>query len=296
MGSLHRRCCILLLGLLGGCRETPTRPPPPFTAALLDLSEEAGRLLGLPLPGRAITLRRLAELGDELLARRRRDGKAHPVALLNQLLFEERSFRREVDDPAIPFMLLPAVLEKKRGSCLGLSGLYLSLGETLGLPLAGVLAPGHLFVRYKGPAGARDIELLKEGRAMPAEWYVTRYRVPAASPLYLRSLSPEETLAVFRFNLANELRARGNSRAAIEQYRRVIARLPDHAEAHANLGLTHHLRRELDEAEAAYLRAQALSPDLPGLAGNLAALGAERRALASPARGSDGRAGGRGRR
>jgi regulator of sirC expression with transglutaminase-like and TPR domain len=70
---------------------------------------------------------------------------------VNQVLFEQLGFVREVDDEDLRFQRLAAVLTSKRGSCLGLGALYLALGERLGarygFSVEGVLVPGHFFVR-----------------------------------------------------------------------------------------------------------------------------------------------------
>jgi regulator of sirC expression with transglutaminase-like and TPR domain len=240
------------------------------TRGLLDLSDEARRAGIAPdgLADRRTTLRRLGSLARE--TRARIDGGDHPVDALNQVVFEERGFRRDVEDLSLETTLLGRVLERRRGSCMGLGGLYLALGESLDLSLGGVLVPGHFLVRYKGERGRRDIELLKRGREMPRKWYRDRYQVPEGNPLYLqRALSAEETLAVYRYNLANELRARGRHRTALEHYRRVVARLPGFAEAWANLGLTLQKLKQRAHAERAYLKARAANPRLEGLERNL---------------------------
>jgi regulator of sirC expression with transglutaminase-like and TPR domain len=190
---------------------------------------------------------------------------------------QETRFRREVKDLSLETVLLSRVLEKRRGSCVGLSGLYLALGETLNLPLRGVLVPGHFLVRYHGPKGSRDVELLKGGKQMSLKWYREKYDVPAGNPLYLtQSLDVQQTLAVQRYNLANELRSRQRHRAALAHYRQVVTELPRFAEAWANLGLTLHRLRRLDEAERAYRKAQAANPNLSGVEHNLKVLRQER--------------------
>jgi len=251
------------------------------TAALLGLAEE--RAPGsLPPRARAAAEARLARLvarAERALAPRDR-GDA--LGRLNRLVFAEAGFRRVVEAPPPEAMLLASVLERRQGSCLGLSGLYLALGEQLELALAGVLVPGHFFVRSGGAGGGRNVELLRRGERMPDSWYREKYGVPAESSLYLRDLTPAQSIAVFRYNLANELRDKGRHERAIAVYRKVARALPGFAEAWANLG--HCLQRlgRLAEAREAYHRARAAHPDLPGLSENLEAL--EKEAAAAPER------------
>ena len=167
-------------------------------------------------------------------------------------------------------MLLPTVLKEGRGNCLGLGALYLALGEYLGWRLSGALAPGHFFIRDE--QSGRNIELLRRGQNMADKWYRSKYRIPEGNNLYLRALSSRETLAVFDYNLANELRARRRLSRAREVYRRVVATLPEFAEAHANLGLTYHHLGDYRAAEQAYRRAQQANPQLTGLRDNMTRL------------------------
>ena len=260
---------LLCVVLAVGCTRE-RGPGGPLTRGLLDLAREAAAegLTAAP-PDERVTLEQLESLAREVRAESRRGG--HPVDALNRVVFERRGFGREVDDLSLGSVLLPRVLARRRGSCMGLAALHLALGERLGQPLGAVLVPGHLFVRH---ADGRGVELLKGGRAMPERWYRERYRVPDKSPLYLRRvLSPRETLAVYRYNLANELRHRRRLRGALVHYRRVVAVLPDFAEAQANLGLTLQQLGQSEPARRAYLRAQAANPRLPGVERNLESLG-----------------------
>ena len=274
----RRPLLLVALLALAACRERPR----PLAAALLAFSGEAALALRLQLPPSAETERRLRELAERARAAIARGG--HPADRLNRLVFDELGFQREVRDPAPALMLLPRVLAGRRGDCIGLSSLYLALGEALELPLEGVLVPGHLFVAYRRASDVRRVELLRRGEAMPRSWYVQKYHVPPQSPLYLRGLARDELLAVLRYNLANELRVRGRLREAVVQYRAVVDVLADHAEAHANLGLTLHLLGEHDAAERAYRRAALAAPELPGLRHNLAELERARTAASRPAR------------
>ena len=70
------------------------------------------------------------------------------VDLFNQFIFSELNFqvRRELENTE--FLFLNNVIDQKAGYCVGLASLYIALGERLGLPIYGVSAPGHVFVRY----------------------------------------------------------------------------------------------------------------------------------------------------
>jgi regulator of sirC expression with transglutaminase-like and TPR domain len=240
-----------------GCKSSS---PGPLAKRLIGISERAG----VPLADED----RLVKMLD--LAGKRTKGKssADKVDALNRLIFDELKFEREVKDESIKFMLLPYVLEHKRGSCLGLAALYLMLAERAGLEVRGILVPRHLFLRHK----QRNIELLRKGAAMPDKWYTRTWQVPEGAPAYLRLLTERELMAVFDFNLGNARRMKGEYPEAEEIYRQVIADFPDFAEAHANLGLVLQLQKKFEPAMEVYLKAQSLQPELPGLTQNIEAL------------------------
>jgi len=267
----------------------------PLLRGLLELGREAARerVAETPPPD-AQTLLQLDRIAGEVRAGLGRG--RHPVDALNQAVFRRRGFRKELRDLSLESALLHRVLHNRRGSCMGLSALYLALGDRLDLPLAAVLVPGHLFVRVRGGGpplecgpsardkhcargkrGKRDVELLEQGRQQPRSWYAERYDLPRSNPLYFETtLDVRQTLAVFRYNLANDLRDRQRLRGALHHYRQVVAVLPRFAEAQANLGLTLHRLGRLEQARRAYLAARAANPGLPNLEQNLEALERER--------------------
>jgi regulator of sirC expression with transglutaminase-like and TPR domain len=245
--------------VLAGCQRDDL---PPLTSALLSI--------GAPSRSeRKAAVDALASIATRV-EQRLKAGMAPPQAL-NTVVFDELGFAREVDDKDPRFMRLPVVLAGHRGSCLGLAALYLALGERLGpahnFTVEGVLVPGHFFVRVAG----HNVELLRKGEELPESWYRQRYDVPEKdAPEYLRPLSPPEVLAVFDYNVGNDLRLQGRFVEAAVAYRRAVGAFPQLAEAYASLGLIRHLTGALKEAEQAYVAAQKVNPHLPGLDKNLA--------------------------
>jgi tetratricopeptide (TPR) repeat protein len=186
-----------------------------------------------------------------------------------QPLFGERGFEREIDSAATRFFSLSSVIGDRRGNCLGLGALYLAIGERIGLPLDGILLPGHFFVRTRGQ-GRHNVELLRRGETMPDTWYRQKYGPwPEPGSAYFRPLTVTELVAIHWFNRGNDLQASGDLAAAESAYARAAQEFPDFAEAHASLGAARQRRGAFTEAEVAYREAARVWPDLPGLAGNL---------------------------
>jgi regulator of sirC expression with transglutaminase-like and TPR domain len=216
------------------------------------------------------------------VAARRRDGGGDLAGALNQVVMGELAFEREVDHDRdnLAFMLLPPVVDGRRGSCVGLGALYLALAEILGEPLEGVMVPGHFYVRAPGNP-PRNIELLRRGEAMPDDWYRKKYGPWPAAAAYGRALAPLEIEAIHWFNAGNLRRAAGDLSGAEDAFARAAADFPEMAEAHASLGVTRQLRGALDAAAEAYRAAARAWPDLPGLTRNVTLLEREQAGAAA---------------
>ena len=242
---------------------------PDLARPLIELAGRASQELGLALDQDAEALRVL----ESWRARARKAcASSDPKGAaggLSGLIFDGLEVVRQVEDRDPRFMLLPHVLIGRRGSCVGLVSLYLVLAQGVGLPACAVLAPGHLFVRA-GPEGDRhNVELLRRGESMDDGWYLDTYGAPDGVSAYMRCLTAREFLAVVRYNVAVEYLARGRVEKAAPLWSQVVEDFTDFPEAHANLGLAHHLRGDLDPAREAYLEALRLHPGLPGLLHNL---------------------------
>ncbi|MEP6655310.1 MAG: transglutaminase family protein [Myxococcales bacterium] len=260
-------CGVAGLAVVGCGVHRQFEPPGPMASALLAFAAEAG---STPAEG-VDAWRELDAIADRIDRRHRRTGGDWMDAF-DAVVFGELGYQREIDSDDARFFRLPSMIAARRGSCLGLGALYLVLGERLGVALDGILVPGHFFVRTRGPA-ARNVELLRGGEAMPDDWYRNKYGPwPASAAEYMRPLSPSEVAAVGWFNLGNHARKAKDLLNAARAYARAAARFPAFAEAQASLGAVRHLAGDLDEAEAAYLKAARARDDLPGLARNLAVL------------------------
>jgi tetratricopeptide (TPR) repeat protein len=205
-----------------------------------------------------------------------RDPGASRADVLNRTIFGELGFVREVDDPDLRFVLLPSVLTLRRGSCVGLGTLYLAIAERLGWHARGVIVPGHFFVRLRERGSTVDIELLRQGEKMSAQWYRERFPIPGGGAAeYERPLALNEVVGVIEYDVGNARKRAERFTDARRAYRRSREHFPDFAEAHASLGVVAHLLGALDEARAAYEAARKVNPNLPGIQQNVDLLDAE---------------------
>lgn len=269
---MKRRALLLLLAG-SACHGGPHRPLS-FARSLIGMA----RRLDFADEARAVwSEKELERLADELEQEAARTPERPRASVLSELMFGRWGFVREVKDTNLGFVFLPSVLERRRGSCVGLGTLFLALAEGLGWRASGVLMPGHFYVRSQEPRALRNVELLRAGEAMPDAWYLERFPVPGGSaPEYARPLSTAEVLGVVEYNVGNERRRQrrlGDARAA---YQRAVSAFPGLAEAHASLGAVEQLLGNLPGAADSYRRAHDVNPHLPGLEQNLALLAAER--------------------
>ena len=270
---MKRRSLLLLLAA-SACH--PTRSPSlSLSRALLEVARQSG-LDDERLSWGAAELDRLVALARRELAAS--SGRS-PASVLSTLIFEQWGFVREVEDTSLGYVLLPTVLEHRRGSCVGLGTLFFALAEPLGWSAAGVLMPGHFYARVREPSGARNVELLRAGEAMPNAWYERRFPIPGGSAReYARPLAASEVLGVVHYDVGNERRRQRRLSEAEAAFTRAASAFPDLSEAHASLGAVQHLLGQLPAALASYQRARDVNPHLPGVAQNLALLEAERAA------------------
>jgi regulator of sirC expression with transglutaminase-like and TPR domain len=243
-----------------------------FLSAILRHSATGSRdLLGLPvdpsLPEREIS--RLADrLRPEVVGAI--DGGQIVSAFRRVLLVEERfTYDRSSADPGN--YLLESVIARRKGNCLGLSLLFLSLADRLGIPFHGVYAPSHCFVRYEGNGVRVNVEFAENG----ASWEDDRYRrVFGISPgrPYLYSLSPTEMLGVFLKTLGAGYSRKGREEEALRLYDEAERLYPESPDVHYNAGVSLQKLGRPDEAAGKYRRALALDPEMAAARDNLSIL------------------------
>jgi regulator of sirC expression with transglutaminase-like and TPR domain len=268
-----RHLAVLLI-CLAACasREDPARPTP-LTDALLEVSRSWGTR---DLEDSAFARGELDRIAERVRSAQLSAPEEPARVVLNRVVFEELGFAREVEQRALDFVLLPAVLHNRRGSCVGLGSLYLALGERLGWSVHGVLVPGHFFVRFEERGTVHNVELLRRGEELPDGWYSERYPIAGGSaPEYQRTLSAREVAGVIEFNVGNQRKNLARWSDAKLAYQRARQHFPDFAEAHASAGALAQLLGRLDHALEAYRAARRANPNLPGVDSNLALLEAE---------------------
>lgn len=161
-------------------------------------------------------------------------------------------------------LLLPHVLTRRRGHCVGLSCAYLAIGTRAGLPLFGVSAPGHFFVRWDGDGLRRNIETTSRGAAHDDEHYVERFRIAPSlvdRGVYLQSLRRREVLVEVLNNRANFWWDRGDVARATRDLDRIVQVSHGFSRAHVGRGFLALQRGDLAAAREHLARAVEIAPE-----------------------------------
>ncbi len=228
------------------------------TAALI-ISENWSDLV----PGRhhLATLDEMALVIRDRLDERKIGASYKAVPLINEYLYNELGFKSIAEASNPNDLFLHTVLDKKRGYCLSLSILYLSLAERLGLPLYGVVVPGHFFVRYDDGRIKFNIETTSNGGTADNEHYIKEFKTPRGSNIYMKNLNKIQTLGCFFNNLGNSYYDIDNMDSAMRALETAVQINPSLSEAHSNLGNVYLEMGRLRDAIYQYQQALQINPD-----------------------------------
>jgi len=189
------------------------------------------------------------------------DFRAIPV--INKYLFSELGYSSisEASDPNSLF--LHTVMDRKQGYCLSLSVLYLSIGERLGLPLHGVVVPGHFFVRYDDGRVRFNIETTSKGGNASDEHYIKKFKVPRLNGrnIYLKNLTKIQTLGCFFNNLGNSYSDVGDMESALRAFELAVEINPTLSESRANLANIYLKKGQIAQAIREYHSALDINPN-----------------------------------
>ncbi len=226
-------------------------------------------LTGFPVDGEKVE-RELYRLADRLRpsVAAAKDGKA-VVKAFRRVLIEEEGYRYDSVAGKPDNFLSGGVVARKQGNCLGISLLWLSLAEQLGVPFRGVYVPGHCFVRYDGGGSRVNVEFSAAGASWDDDAYLGKFRLAERGP-YLRSLSTPEMLGVFLKSVGAAYAGKGRHVEALAIYAEAERLYPGLPDVHYNAGVSLQRLGRPDEAIAKYRKALSLDPNMAVARGNLA--------------------------
>jgi tetratricopeptide (TPR) repeat protein len=178
----------------------------------------------------------------------------------NKYFFGTESEKEEVIKKGVnkkEFISMQGVLKNKEGICSSLSMLYLTITYELGLPIFGVVVPGHEFVRYNDGKIKINIETTDKGKEYSDNYYRENYIRKNKGDIFLKDLNCEQTIGVYLNGIGNALSKYNES---VECYDLAIEINPEYAEAYYNRGLAKAIQQHYNEAIADYTTAIEINP------------------------------------
>lgn len=144
---------------------------------------------------------------------------------ISHYIFHEMGFRfppqsifsKNIDQ----YTFLPSVLDSRKGVCLGVSLLYLCLGQRLGVNLEMITPPGHIYVRYRQGEKEINIETTARGIHIDSEEYLS------VNTKSLQERSIRDVIGLAHFNQASVYWKNENHLKAISSYEKALKYMPD---------------------------------------------------------------------
>ncbi len=133
-----------------------------------------------------------------------------------------------------------AALEHRRGTCVTLAIIYVSMARRLGLDAHAVATPVHVFVRVRLPDRVRNVELMESGIELDDDLYRRRYRISQEAldaGVFMRDLTDDELIAQLLSNQGVALSRQGKTKGALRRYDKALKLHPTFIAAWYNRGI-----------------------------------------------------------
>ncbi|MFT5206480.1 MAG: regulator of sirC expression with transglutaminase-like and TPR domain [Candidatus Omnitrophota bacterium] len=266
-GSMKRSLTVLLLGLLSisniGSANAEMVAPNDFGDRHLLISRNASLALKLNHPkDRAEVV--LKDLTNRL--RKRLKKAKTPQQIIDAMawvVFKDAGFEADFSAAAnadLDNVLFHRVLERKKGVCMSLSLIYITLAQRLDLPIYGVSVPDHFFARYDDGVTQINIETLKNGQIVGGDDIYRRdFYIRDGEPFYMENLSKEQTTGVVLSNLGAIFLREDRAGDAIYFLEGAKSLNPTDVESYTNLGMAYSRADRYDDAKQEFLGAVALN-------------------------------------
>ncbi len=279
MGSGFISITIVLL-ILAGCGsdnkvEEPARISENRLSVVIDriLKEESAILPDSLIGSSRLFLEQLDSAAKLILSDKESgNNQVQKLDRLKNLIFNEWKISFREAPNKLQSVFPHQAFNNKQGSCLSISLIFLLFAEKLDLPLYGVLAPGHFFIRYDDGNVRLNIETLRKGEFMNDSWYRSRYMITDTTLYDLTNSSVAAVEASIRYNLGNFYLKNDWPDLAMKQFNLAIKLNPSYIEAHGNRAIALDAAGNPDAALRSLLRLKKDYPKLAYLNRNLGAL------------------------
>ena len=185
------------------------------------------------------------------------------INTINEFLFDELGFTY-VQTGNLEDLYLNKVIDRRKGNCVGLSILYLSIAERLRLPLFGVNIPEHIFIRYDDGGQRINIEMGHKGMSLSDTFYVTHSierfdKKSVENGCFLVNLNKKEVISNVLLNRSKIRREGGDHRGALDDCNKAISLNSRNPGAYCNRGVIFEKMEMVSEAIKNYNQAISLN-------------------------------------
>lgn len=171
------------------------------------------------------------------------------VHAMNHFIFYELGYRfpaySEHEEKIDTYTILPSVLDNRQGVCLGVSLLYYSLAQRLGLNLDIYTPPGHIFLSLHEDL---NIETTARGVHIPLDRYLSLHVKE------LKKRHQKEMLGMALFNQASVFLRKDDYKEASKLYEQVLDFIPNDAQTLELLGSCYIMNHELKKANVVFTK------------------------------------------
>lgn len=169
------------------------------------------------------------------------------IHAMNHFIFYELGYRfpaySEHEEKIDTYTILPSVLDNRQGVCLGVSLLYYSLAQRLGLNLDIYTPPGHIFLSLHEEL---NIETTARGVHIPLDRYLSLHVKE------LKKRHQKELLGMALFNQASVFLRKQDYKQAANLYEQALDFIPDDPLILELLGSCYIMDQELKLANQAF--------------------------------------------
>lgn len=154
-------------------------------------------------------------------------------------------------------------IDSRSIDCDNYSALYVSIGESLGIPILPVYAPNHSFLRIYFEDGSYMNWEATEGKSLPDAYFIEKLRVEGSSirmGVYMKTLSRSEFIGVEYNNMGASLISAGRYADAVPYFDRAIRLYPVFSSAYHNRGSSRYAMGRLEAARDDLTEAIRLDP------------------------------------
>jgi len=147
------------------------------------------------------------------------------IEKISYFIFYEMLFRfpphslwiKDIDQ----YTFLPSILDSHHGVCLGVSILYLSLAQRLGLDLTICTPPGHIYLSHQTLVDELNIETTARGIHIPTKRYLS------IQTKHVEKKNIKEVVGLYHINAASVFWQAKKYEKAIEHYRKALDFIPE---------------------------------------------------------------------